>query len=120
MAIVKKYGDVNVEPVMDGVGMRMVIGPEDGAPHFNMRIFDIEPGASTPHHSHWWEHETFVIEGEGIVRTDQGDVSLKAGHAVFMPGNEVHQFVNTGESVLKMMCLVPQKWLEDTTGKPTI
>ena len=41
---------MSVKPVqmLEGVTMRMVIGPDQGAPHFNLRVFEVEPGASTP------------------------------------------------------------------------
>jgi len=104
--------EIEAKEMLDGVTMRMVIGPDEGAPHFNMRIFDVQPGAMTPHHAHWWEHEVFVMAGSGIVRDESGDKPISAGMALLVPGSEKHQFVNTGDTVLRFMCLVPQEWLE--------
>ena len=98
---------------VEGVTMRMVIGPEDGAPVFNMRVFEVEPGHVTPHHSHWWEHEVFVLSGQGIVKTDQGHRPIDHGNTVFVPGGDMHQFRNTGDEVLRFICLVPQEWLHE-------
>jgi quercetin dioxygenase-like cupin family protein len=92
--------------------MRVAIGPDEGAPFFNLRVFEVEPGHATPHHSHWWEHEVFVLSGKGIVRTDEGDVALEHGSTVFVPGGEWHQFVNQGDEVLRFICVVPQEWLQ--------
>jgi len=42
------------EPVQEisGVVKREVITTDDGAPHFCMRVFEVESGSSTPSHSH--------------------------------------------------------------------
>ena len=104
--------EIEAQEMLEGVTMRMMLGPDEGAPHFNMRIFDVQPGAATPHHSHWWEHEVYVLAGEGIVKDENGDKPIRSGMALLVPGNEKHQFVNTGDQVLRFMCLVPQNWLE--------
>jgi quercetin dioxygenase-like cupin family protein len=112
MIHVRDYRDVAAEDALEGVNMRVVIGPEQGAPVFNMRVFEVLPGYNTPHHSHSWEHEVFVLSGQGIVKTEQGDQSLVDGTTVFVPGGEMHQFQNTGDEVLRFICLVPQEWTQ--------
>jgi quercetin dioxygenase-like cupin family protein len=111
VALVKSM-KIKPQKMLEGVTMRMVIGPDNGARHFNMRIFEVEPGSSTPHHSHWWEHEVYVLSGKGIVRDHTGDKPIRPGDAVLVSGDENHQFVNTGSDTLRFMCLVPQEWLE--------
>ena len=113
MIQVRDFRTVEATPEIEGVTMRVVIGPEEGAPVFNMRIFEVEPGHVTPHHSHWWEHEVFVLSGQGIVKTDQGDRPIDHGNVVFVPGGDMHQFRNTGDDVLRFICLVPQEWLHE-------
>jgi quercetin dioxygenase-like cupin family protein len=49
------------------VKVRWLITKEIGAENFAMRLFEIEPGGYTPLHSHPWEHEVFILEGEGVV-----------------------------------------------------
>lgn len=117
MIQVRDFRTVGATPEIEGVTMRMVIGPEDGAPVFNMRVFEVEPGHVTPHHSHWWEHEVFVLSGQGIVKTDQGDRPIDHGNVVFVPGGDMHQFRNTGDDVLRFICLVPQEWLHEQAVK---
>ena len=111
MIQVRDFRDVEAQPAYEGVTMRVVIGPEEGAPFFNMRLFEVQPGRVSPHHSHWWEHEVFVLSGQGVVKTDQGDMPIGHGSTVFVPGGEMHQFENTGDGVLRFICLVPQEWL---------
>jgi quercetin dioxygenase-like cupin family protein len=111
MIQVRSLDDINAQPAYDGVTMRVAIGPEEGAPFFNMRVFEVEPGCFSPRHSHWWEHEVFVLSGKGVVVTEQGELPIEHGSTVFVPGDEMHQFRNTGDGVLRFICLVPQEWL---------
>ncbi|MFH1418219.1 MAG: cupin domain-containing protein [Planctomycetota bacterium] len=89
------------------VKMRMLIGPDHGAPNFHMRHFEIAPGGHTPLHEHDYEHEVLILEGEGIVTYGQGQRHFKAGDVIFMPANEKHQFACTGTSPCAFICLIP-------------
>ena len=91
-----------------GVQLRWVIDDTTGAPNFAMRIFDISPGGYTPLHRHDWEHEIYVMEGDGTA-IGEGDSqsAVKAGDAIFVPGGELHQFRNSSGSLLRVMCLIP-------------
>ena len=87
--------------------MRCLIGPDDAAPSFSMRHFELAPGGHTPKHSHAHEHEVFVLEGEGAVWDGAIEHPLRPGFAVFVPPNQPHQFRNTGAGVFKFLCLIP-------------
>jgi quercetin dioxygenase-like cupin family protein len=119
MIQVRDFQKVEGTPEIEGVTMRVVIGPDDGAPVFNMRVFEVEPGYTTPHHRHWWEHEVFVLSGQGTVKTGDGDVPIRHGTTVFVPGGEMHQFSNTGDDVLRFICLIPQAWLQEQVAERT-
>ena len=90
-----------------GATIRWIIDDKTGAPNFAMRILEFEPGGYSPRHSHDWEHEVFILEGQGETFSPQGDRPVKAGDAIFVPGGEEHQFKNTGSGVMRMLCLVP-------------
>ena len=98
---------VEMEGASDVV-MRMLIGPDDGAPTFHMRMFDLAAGGHTPLHRHAWEHEVYIVAGAGTVRTEDGDKAIAAGDCVFVPGDDLHQFANTGDGTLRFLCLVPK------------
>ncbi len=89
------------------VKMRVVIGPDDGAPNFVMRLFEVGPGGYTPLHTHDWEHEVFIKSGQATLTAKDGEKPLKSGDAVFIAANELHQFRNTGEQILEFICLIP-------------
>lgn len=90
-----------------GCRMRCLVGPEDQAPSFSMRQFEVAVGGHTPKHSHGYEHEVFVLEGAGVVLEGDREHALRAGSVVLVPPNQVHQFRNTGSGPLKFLCLIP-------------
>ncbi len=91
---------------------RVVIGKNDGADNFCMRVFEIGRGGYTPRHSHEWEHEIFFHQGEGEVYKDGTFVPVKRGDVAFIPGGEAHQIRNTGEEDLIFVCLIPTGYPE--------
>jgi quercetin dioxygenase-like cupin family protein len=72
-----------------------------------MRHFELAPGGSTPRHDHEWEHEVFILRGKGVVVREGKDIPLKQGTFVFIPPGEEHQFRNTSDSTLALICLIP-------------
>ena len=108
---VNAYQQAEQAPVaMEGAAgcqMRRLLGPEDGTPTFAMRQFEVAPGGHTPRHSHPYEHEVFVLEGEGVVLEGEREHRLRPGDVVFVVPGEIHQFRNTGAVPLKFLCLIP-------------
>ncbi|HUU20912.1 MAG TPA: cupin domain-containing protein [Phycisphaerae bacterium] len=109
--IVKKADEapakrVDIEGAV-GVWIRLLIHDAEGAPNFYMRQFDVEPGGCTPLHQHDWEHEVYVLSGDGVVSGAGSERAIGRGDCVFVPPGEVHQFRNTGDGTLQFLCLVP-------------
>ena len=108
----KHYRDVIEESVGGeavNTTIRWLIAEKDGAPNFYMRLFAVGPGGRTPHHTHDWEHEIFILEGEGKLIGESIEHTLGPGVFAFVPGGEIHHLENTGEAVMKFLCLVPKQ-----------
>jgi quercetin dioxygenase-like cupin family protein len=104
------YTNVALESADSGaekVKVRWLITKEMGAPTFAMRLFEVQPEGHSPFHDHPWEHEVFILEGEGTVVSENGPKRFKQGDVVFVLPNEKHQFKNNGARTLKFLCLVP-------------
>jgi len=103
--------DVAKKPVSvegaKGVGIRVLISRDDGAPTFAMRMFEIEPGGHTPLHRHPHEHEVFIVEGAGVFVHEGQNHPITKEDVVFVPGNSEHCFKNTSDARLRFLCLVP-------------
>lgn len=110
---IKHSMGVKAEPVTDPaakeVKIRWLVGPESDAPTFHMRHFEIAPGGHTPQHTHAWEHECYILEGQGkVVSPEKGTVPVKAGDVIYVRPGEEHQFVNDHWSKLTFLCMVPK------------
>jgi len=104
------YKDVEAKEADDGavgVKVRWLITKELGAPNFAMRRFEIAPRGSSPLHTHPWEHEVFVLKGEGVVVGKDKQTKISAGSVAFVAPNELHQFRNSGKTALVFLCMVP-------------
>ena len=106
------YG--SVEPKDAGAGtskvkIRWLIDEKTGAKNFFMRLFEIDSGGYTPLHLHDWEHEVFILEGEGAVICEEEAKLFRSGDIVFISPKEKHQFRNTGKKLVKLLCLIPNK-----------
>ena len=91
-----------------GVTIRWVINEEqDGAPNYALRIIEIQPGGNTPDHVHPYEHENFVIAGQGRVRLGEEWHAIGPGSVVFVPADLRHQYANTGDTPFQFLCGIP-------------
>ena len=104
---IQNYRQVKGNEATPGVVMRVVAGTAEGAPTFVMRVFEIEPGSNTPHHTHDWEHEMFMVSGEGTLKSGNTETPLKEGDTVTVLPGEQHGVFNTGKKLLTMICVVP-------------
>ncbi len=98
--------DVTETGALD-VKVRWLISKDLGAPNFAMRLFEVAKGGFSPLHTHPWEHEVFVLEGEGVVFDGKKTTPFRPCDVVYVPPDEWHQFKNTGNKTLKFLCLIP-------------
>jgi quercetin dioxygenase-like cupin family protein len=90
-----------------GARIKWLINEKDGAPTFLMRHFTVEAGGFTPFHNHNWEHEVYVLEGQGVVRYEDREERVQPGDAILIPPGKKHQF-RAGSEPLRFICLVPK------------
>jgi quercetin dioxygenase-like cupin family protein len=82
---------------------------EIGAPNFELRYIEIPAGGKSSYGHHPYEHEVFVIKGEGKIKGVQEEHTLLSGMAVFVPGDEVHQWINAkDDEPFGFICVVPK------------
>lgn len=103
----RDYREVPAEAVGEGITIRWVIGRPEGAPNFAMRVIEFQPGAVFETHQHPFEHEIFVLEGEGVAEGPEGEIPMRPGVALYVPPDEPHGYRNTGEGTLRFICVIP-------------
>jgi quercetin dioxygenase-like cupin family protein len=73
-----------------------LISLDDNPPTCTLSYSEIEPGQTSAHHIHEWEHEVYVIEGSGTLFCDGKEYPVREGDAMFIPGNVDHYTLNNG------------------------
>lgn len=97
-----------------GTAIRWLIDDDhDGAPVYALRMIEIAPGGNSPQHSHPYEHENFIVEGQGRLLIEETWRDLAPGDVAYVPANVRHQYVNRGESTFKFLCGIPVKKLRE-------
>ncbi len=72
-----------------------------------MREFQIDPGGHTPRHHHPYEHEVYVLQGEGVIYEGDSAHRITAGDVILVRPDEVHQFRNESREAFRFLCLIP-------------
>lgn len=107
------YDKAELEPVYaegaEGAKIRWLIAQKDGAPNFALRMFEVEPGGHTPYHQHAWEHEVYVLSGNGVLQTERGELPFAANDAIYVDPDMLHAFKNTGTGIMKFLCIIPHE-----------
>ncbi len=70
-----------------------------------MRVFEIQPGGSTPYHTHPYAHEALILHGAGVVRQEDSERAFREGDVVSIAPYEPHSFVNNTGEILKFLCM---------------
>jgi len=66
-----------------------------GAKYLKINITEYSPGTEHKLHRHPDQEEViYVLEGEGITRTDAGDQPIRTGSFVFVPADTDHATIN--------------------------
>lgn len=106
---IKHAMDILAEPIenVPGVTIRWLWAAADGAPTFALRMFEVQPNASTPYHTHPYEHQVFILSGQAKLRGENQEQTLLAGDTALVLPNELHQFSNAGAEILRFLCAIP-------------
>jgi len=90
---------------------QVLLGPDDGMPHFAMRRFVMGEGGGMPRHTNTVEHEQFVLRGKARISIGREHFEVGPDDVVFIPAGEVHDY-QVLEAPFEFLCLVPN--LPDT------
>lgn len=78
----------------------ILVDGQDGAKNLSVGIGVYNKGQASEFHTHVNEEEVMIyLKGEGIMKMKDGtEVSLKKGDITFVPADEPHKLLNTGDS----------------------
>lgn len=111
--VVKSLADCKVYRISEHDTNRLAIifDPNNAAASLTVCVEIFDPGGSTPFHRHQFGVEMFfILKGEGIVRCDGKEVSIRSGDSILVPPTGTHQLINTGAERLYALCfMVPNE-----------
>ena len=94
---------------IQSVTKHILIGEKEDAQNSIMRYFNLAPGGHSKLEKHPQEHEVLVIRGKGKVQIGENNFLIKPFDAVFIEGNELHQFSNPYNHPFGFICVIPRK-----------
>jgi uncharacterized cupin superfamily protein len=103
-----------------------LLGLEAGAADLGCMLHEIPPGKqSWPYHFHWGNEEAiYVLSGQGVLRTPQGEVAVGPGDYMAFPVGPAfaHQMQNRSAAPLRFLCFSTMRAPDvaeypDTPGK---
>ena len=96
------------DETVKGVKFYPLITAKDGAPNFAMRVFEVEPNGHSPKHMHKWEHEIYVVKGDGFVVQKDEKTHIQKDDCVLVEPSELHQ-IKAGIEGITFVCVVPNE-----------
>jgi len=106
--VVKRSTAVTMRQVTAGTAaeMQVLLGPDDGAPHFAMRRFVMGEGGGMPRHTNAVEHEQYVLRGRAQVAVADHVHEVGAGDVLYIPAGVPHSYTVV-EAPFEFLCMVP-------------
>lgn len=89
--------------------IQWLITKKNGANNFALRRFVLKKGGYIPPHQHPWEHEIYILKGEGVVVAGETQKTMKEGDFAYIEPDVVHWYKNDKESEWIFLCAIPYK-----------
>ncbi len=102
---VRAYGPENSDAA--GATRQILIGVEEQSPHFHLRYFAVQPGGHTSLDQHTHDHGVYVVHGQAMLRLGDTEHEVSTGDAIYISGDEIHQFFANGKEPFGFLCVVP-------------
>ena len=96
-----RLDDIAPDEEAPGVGVRHLKRVED----VELKVLDVQPGGSTPWHTHHHAHEGVVIGGAGALRLEAGREPLTPGTVFSVAPGARHAIVNEHTEPLRFVCM---------------
>ncbi|MDX1660445.1 MAG: cupin domain-containing protein [Gemmatimonadota bacterium] len=107
---VKAARSVESRPVEAGTAteVRVLLGEDDGAPNFAMRLFTMGEGGGMPRHVNRVEHEQYVVSGRAHVKIADEVHEVASGDVLYIPAHTPHSY-EVVEAPFEFLCVVPNE-----------
>ena len=103
--VVKKYYEVIEEKL-----------PSDQASNSYIRWLLTDKGGHINAHFHPWEHEIFIVEGNGKIKIGSKIYEISSDNFIYIPPNINHEY--WADTDLKFICIIPSKPTAEKVERP--
>jgi mannose-6-phosphate isomerase-like protein (cupin superfamily) len=95
--------------------IRHLVTPETmGSQHLWLGTSSVDPGFKSNAHAHEDQEEIFYcVSGRGRIRVDDEEAVLEPGVVVYVPPRAVHQLLNDGDEILKVVSAVAPPFVRE-------
>ena len=99
----------------DGSVLRELLHPgkADLQIHYSLAYAEVEVGQKTKPHKLRTCEVYYIIFGQGMMHIDDQSFQVEPDSTVYIPSNSVQYIENTGQSVLKFLCIVDPPWQKE-------
>ncbi len=106
--VVRAADSVSASEVAAGRATRIqvLVGPDEGAPHFALRRFSMEEGGGIPLHTNDVEHEQYVLAGRARITIGEDAHEVGPHDTLFIPAGVPHAY-EVIEGPFQFLCVVP-------------
>jgi len=89
-----------------------IVSQKIGSAEITLRLVEIPVAAPgepqrEPHRHTNFEECMYVLSGQGMTCTANGESEVSAGDTILVPAGELHVTRNTGSEPLRMLCFFP-------------
>ena len=104
-----RWDGVVAEPYQAIGSKHVLIGPNEAAPNFALRYFELPAGTSSTLDTHAHDHGVFILHGSGRVLLGDDEQAIAPGDVVYVGPSEVHRFTASSTESLGFLCVVPAR-----------
>ena len=112
-----KSEDIKFKETPSGELLSILVGRHKSsgeAKQQTVAMISLKSGMSSDPHFHKEREESyFFLEGHGIAKIDQTEISIKTGDLIFAAPGERHQFKNAGQSELRYIVFTAPSWIPE-------
>jgi len=98
---VQSLDDISTAAETDGITVRPLKRVDD----VELTVKDVEPGHTTPFHTHSHAHQGIIMSGTGTLHLTGRRVPLTPGDVFSIAPNEPHAIASEGRDPLRLICM---------------
>lgn len=88
--------------------IQWLITKKQGAFNYAMRRFILGKNGFIPKHQHPWEHEIYVLKGEGIIGAGTEEKKLGPNNFAYIPPDIPHWYKSSSAEWV-FLCIIPYR-----------